>query len=362
LASNNIEECAGVEDTTLVQNIWAFCTLNNIWHPMNLLQRKRIIFAIATAVALSVTKVNADDSRRCLAIQDVDQRVECLEGRLTDIPSVDPPQQRKNSIQGNTISPSFDCKEASTIIEISICNDSNLSRLDSDMARQYANVLKISRNRDLVISDQRKWISLRNSRCSWVENETRRLCLIEMTRGRIADLVALVLSVEKQQGRAVYKNVEGKTTTATNNSSPAQNDIVSQSNSVSRGTSGDLAAVKVTRDDATISNEKDSIWLPIVFLIILLAALAKLVAYLIRRNSLIKRYGYEIARKILSREVWQGMTSDQLIHSWGRPTDTDREIYKSRTKETWKYNQTGKNRFKDRIYLEDGIVVGWKEK
>ena len=55
------------------------------------------------------------------------------------------------------------------------------------------------------------------------------------------------------------------------------------------------------------------------------------------------------------------MTSEQLLDSWGNPVDIDRDIYKTRIKETWKYNQTWRNRFKDRVYVNDGIVVGWKE-
>jgi hypothetical protein len=79
-----------------------------------------------------------------------------------------------------------------------------------------------------------------------------------------------------------------------------------------------------------------------------------------RRKRLVGKYGEVIAQRILAAEVWQGMTDEQLVESWGNPADSDREIIKARTKETWKYIQTGKNRFKNRIYLENGIVVGWK--
>jgi hypothetical protein len=55
------------------------------------------------------------------------------------------------------------------------------------------------------------------------------------------------------------------------------------------------------------------------------------------------------------------MSSEQLIDSWGNPVGIDHDVYKTTTKETWKYGQTGKNRFKDRVYLENGTVVGWKD-
>jgi hypothetical protein len=54
------------------------------------------------------------------------------------------------------------------------------------------------------------------------------------------------------------------------------------------------------------------------------------------------------------------MTDEQLIESWGIPDDKDTEIKRAMRKETWKYGQIGKNRFSDRIFLENGIVIGWK--
>jgi hypothetical protein len=63
---------------------------------------------------------------------------------------------------------------------------------------------------------------------------------------------------------------------------------------------------------------------------------------------------------IIARQVWQGMTDEQLTDSWGNPVDIGREIVRTKIKETWKYGQTGKNRFRNRVYLENGIVIGWK--
>jgi uncharacterized Rmd1/YagE family protein len=80
-----------------------------------------------------------------------------------------------------------------------------------------------------------------------------------------------------------------------------------------------------------------------------------------RRKHLVEKYGSEeIADKIMARKVWQGMTSEQLIDSWGKPEDIDETVYKTKTKETWKYQQTGKNRFRDRVFFENGTVVGWQ--
>jgi hypothetical protein len=88
--------------------------------------------------------------------------------------------------------------------------------------------------------------------------------------------------------------------------------------------------------------------------------LIKRLLYWKRRRYLIGKYGEEVGLRILSGTVWQGMTSEQLADCRGNPADIGREVYKTTSKEEWKYNQTGKNRSANRIYLENGIVVGWK--
>jgi hypothetical protein len=78
------------------------------------------------------------------------------------------------------------------------------------------------------------------------------------------------------------------------------------------------------------------------------------------RQRLVVRYGEHAAALILAHQVWQGMTDEQLTESWGIPDDKDTEIKRATKKETWKYGQIGKNRFSDRVFLENGIVIGWK--
>lgn len=79
-----------------------------------------------------------------------------------------------------------------------------------------------------------------------------------------------------------------------------------------------------------------------------------------RRKYLVEKYGLEIAEKIIAKEVWQGMTCEQLIDSWGRPEDRDETVYKTKTKQTWKYGNNGKNRYRQRVYVENDCVVGWQ--
>ena len=79
-------------------------------------------------------------------------------------------------------------------------------------------------------------------------------------------------------------------------------------------------------------------------------------------EELMSRYNHaEIVCRIINKEVWQGQTADQLKDSLGEPVDKNTEIMKSKTRETWKYNQKTKNQFGLKITLENNIVVGWKE-
>ncbi len=82
-----------------------------------------------------------------------------------------------------------------------------------------------------------------------------------------------------------------------------------------------------------------------------------------RLKELLEKYGdAEVVEKIMQQMVWQGQTAAQLIDSLGSPVDVDRRVMKTKTKEVWKYNETGKGRYALRITVEDGEVVGWDNK
>lgn len=82
-----------------------------------------------------------------------------------------------------------------------------------------------------------------------------------------------------------------------------------------------------------------------------------------RRRRLMAKYGDElIVNRIMKKMFWQGQTPEQLIDSIGRPLDTDHRVMKTKTKEVWKYNRTGKGRYALRITFENGVVVGWDSK
>jgi len=83
-----------------------------------------------------------------------------------------------------------------------------------------------------------------------------------------------------------------------------------------------------------------------------------------RRIELLTKYlgDIETVDKILSQQIWEGQTSEQLEESFGKPVEIDEKILKTKSKEVWKYNQTGKGRFALRITLENGEVIGWEKK
>jgi hypothetical protein len=85
-------------------------------------------------------------------------------------------------------------------------------------------------------------------------------------------------------------------------------------------------------------------------------------AFLARYSELMTKYNdQQIVVAIMGGKIWQGMSQGQLIDSRGPPEDRDQTVYKTKTKQTWKYGRSGKNRFRERIYVENGTVVGWKD-
>lgn len=70
----------------------------------------------------------------------------------------------------------------------------------------------------------------------------------------------------------------------------------------------------------------------------------------------------EVVRRIMGQQFWPGQTSEQLTDSLGPPVEIDNKLLKTRTREVWKYQQTGSNRFALRITVEDGLVTGWDQK
>lgn len=82
-----------------------------------------------------------------------------------------------------------------------------------------------------------------------------------------------------------------------------------------------------------------------------------------RVEYLRSKYGEEtIVQHILQRHVWEGQTSAQLSDSLGSPVSIDKKLLKTKSREIWKYNHRGANRYGLRITLDNDVVTGWEQK
>jgi hypothetical protein len=70
----------------------------------------------------------------------------------------------------------------------------------------------------------------------------------------------------------------------------------------------------------------------------------------------------DIVDAILNSEYWKGQTTEQLIDSLGNPHAVDKQVLKTKTKGTWKYNEQRKGQFALKVLIENGKVVGWDVK
>lgn len=104
------------------------------------------------------------------------------------------------------------------------------------------------------------------------------------------------------------------------------------------------------------------------FAVIIVVILAAFVFYLIQKRAarlayLRTKYGDEIiVQKIMQRRFWQGQTMEQLQDSLGNPVSKDNGLLKTRKREVWKYQPSGRNRYRLRITLDNDVVVAWDQK
>ncbi|MBL7686027.1 MAG: DUF1311 domain-containing protein [Deltaproteobacteria bacterium] len=59
-------------------------------------------------------------------------------------------------------SASFDCKKSSTLVEKTICSDSDLSNQDDLLHSIYSKVMSESKNKSLLLQQQKDWLKKRN--------------------------------------------------------------------------------------------------------------------------------------------------------------------------------------------------------
>jgi type II secretory pathway component PulF len=97
--------------------------------------------------------------------------------------------------------------------------------------------------------------------------------------------------------------------------------------------------------------------------IIISIAVSRTAAKKHRVSYLLAKYGdQQTVDRIMSKTIWVGETSEQLIESLGNPADIDEKVLRTKTKAIWKYAHRGGARYGLRITVENGVVVGWDEK
>ncbi|MHC2535267.1 lysozyme inhibitor LprI family protein [Bradyrhizobium diazoefficiens] len=252
---------------------------------------------------------------------------------------------------------------ATASIERAICGDAALAEWDLRMGQQYQQALRLRKgtDRQSLIESQRSWIQQRNNACAAVAGNNVWSCIVDMTKQRIAFL--------SEPPPANADPAPMASPSPLPQSSPKAQNLPPAAPPPMPGYSSVSPAPKPNPPPDSTSGTN-----PLLVLIFIVGAIAGAIAVYnnIRRREeerrraaerqrLVAKYGAEIADRILARVVWQGMTEEQLLESRGIPADKDYEVRKSVTKATWKYGQTGKNRFSNRIFLENGIVTGWKE-
>jgi uncharacterized protein len=312
--------------------------------------------AVASLIATSFPAATQDRNvARCLSIADVNERIDCLEsGGIAPNPGTSPAPNVRSPKQPQA-GPSFDCRAANSSIERAICADAALSEWDLRMGQQYQQALRARKDGDSqsVMESQRTWLLQRNNRCGGVADTAIWACLLDMTKQRIDVLTKLAAvgteTVPTAQSQTITQTAPKNSPTPVNTPSP--NPAVPPAAPISKSSPPDSPS------------EGSNSFLVILFVLGAAIGGIAVVRNINRRNRrqrLVATYGEQAADRILAHQVWQGMTDEQLIESWGLPADKDSEIKRTTTKETWKYGQTGKNRFNNRVYLENGIVIGWK--
>jgi hypothetical protein len=99
------------------------------------------------------------------------------------------------------------------------------------------------------------------------------------------------------------------------------------------------------------------------FIVCVTVTLAAVIFYFMKKRAarlayLRAKYGDETTvKKIVDRRAWPGQTMEQLLDSWGRPPSIDTNLLKTRKREVWKFQPSGKGRYRMRVTLDDDVVI-----
>jgi uncharacterized protein len=231
-------------------------------------------------------------------------------------------------------------------MERAICGDDELAGWDARMGQAYQQAIRTQRDPRHLQEIQRNWIVQRDRACS-SSPEVTFSCLLDMTKQRTAALAQLIATAAPTAPAPTPPIIPQPS-----NASPASSDgPVRQAAS---STDDVTPTPPKSSDDSVVKGSLFALFLGALYVAVKIANSAR------RKRLLIAKYGDTVAARIIAREIWQGMTEEQLIESWGNPVEIGSEVLRTKTKEVWKYGQIGKNRFKQRVTVENGLVSGWK--
>lgn len=71
-----------------------------------------------------------------------------------------------------------------------------------------------------------------------------------------------------------------------------------------------------------------------------------------RFQTLVDKYGTDLASKIYQHKVWKGITSDMARDSWGKPKQINKMYVDNSIDEEWIYS-------KSYLYFRDGVLIEW---
>lgn len=71
-------------------------------------------------------------------------------------------------------------------------------------------------------------------------------------------------------------------------------------------------------------------------------------------GALIEKYGAEVGNRMVNQEYWIGMTAVQVRECKGEPDKIEKEVLKTKTKETYIYGNKSSG---DYFVIENGLVV-----
>lgn len=104
---------------------------------------------------------------------------------------------------------SFECAKATSLEEIAICSDPQLSNLDGLMGQLYGELRAFTLQPEQLIANQRQWLRSRREQCDPLRQQggdaEHVRCLADETRARIAELGSFLASDGTSDDMDIYE-------------------------------------------------------------------------------------------------------------------------------------------------------------